>query len=82
MDGRHFYIKEGNVIWSPAFLPAKTPSISMNAAMAWAILFRRIKNQLSAKLTCFVPLNACEIEEVEMTNQSKTGKSFSLFAQD
>jgi cellobiose phosphorylase len=25
MDGRHFYIKDGNSVWSPTFLPAKTP---------------------------------------------------------
>ncbi|MBP5092381.1 MAG: glycosyl transferase, partial [Bacilli bacterium] len=25
MDGRHFYVKEGSLIWSPSYLPVKTP---------------------------------------------------------
>ncbi|OPZ34107.1 MAG: N,N'-diacetylchitobiose phosphorylase [Tenericutes bacterium ADurb.BinA155] len=84
MDGRHFYIKEGNVIWSPAYLPAKTALdfYECRHGLGYS-LFHSLYHQLEAKLTCFVPLNgACEIQELVLTNQSSWTKSFSLFAQE
>jgi len=83
MDGRHFYVKEGSLIWSPAFLPAETPLdfYECRHGMGYST-FEGLKNALRAKITCFVPLQkACEIEEVELTNESKEIKHFSLFAQ-
>jgi cellobiose phosphorylase len=44
--------------------------------------FEGAKNGVSAKITCFVPLKeSCEVEEVEIINQSKNAKTLSLFAQ-
>jgi cellobiose phosphorylase len=83
MDGRHFYIKDGSLVWSPAFLPSKTPldSYECRHGMGYST-FEGAKNGVSAKITCFVPLKeSCEVEEVEITNQSKNAKTLSLFAQ-
>ena len=83
MDGRHFYIKEGNSIWSPTFLPAKTPLdfYECRHGLGYSVFAGRL-HDLEAKLTCFVPLGgACEIQEMALTNQSKETKHFSLFAQ-
>src|SRR5574344_390584 len=83
MDGRHFYVKEGNVVWSPAFLPSKTPLdfYECRHGMGYSS-FEGMKNGLRAKITCFVPLKeACELQEVELTNESGEAKTFSLFAQ-
>jgi cellobiose phosphorylase len=83
MDGRHFYIKEGNRVWSPTFLPAKTPLdfSECRHGLGYSVFTGRL-HDLEAKLTCFVPLGgACEIQEMVLSNQSKEIKHFSLFAQ-
>jgi cellobiose phosphorylase len=83
MDGRHFYVKEGSLVWSPAFLPSKTPldSYECRHGLGYSS-FEGRKNGLQVKITCFVPLKeACEVQEVELKNESSETKSFSLFAQ-
>lgn len=83
MDGRHFYVKEGNLVWSPTYLPVKEEldSYSCRHGLGYSV-FEGSKNQLDVALTCFVPLGAsCEVEEVEITNKSLLKKSISLVGQ-
>lgn len=83
MSGRHFYVKEGSLVWSPAYLPCKTPLdfYECRHGLGYSS-FEGKKNQVDVKLTCFVPLAAsCEIEEIEIANESETAKELSLFAQ-
>jgi cellobiose phosphorylase len=68
MDGRHFYVKDGNLRLVAGFLPSKTPLdfYECRHGMGYST-FEGAKNNVSAKITCFVPLKeACEIEEVEI----------------
>lgn len=84
MDGRHFYIKEGEVIWSPSFLPAKTPLdfYECRHGLGYTII-QGEKNQLNATLRFFVPNgDEVEIQEVVLWNRSEHVKHFSLFAQE
>lgn len=84
MDGRHFYIKDGSVLWSPTFLPAKTPldSYECRHGLGYSV-FSGSKNAVEAKLTCFVPLlSNCEVQELEIKNTSGQEKRLSVFAQE
>lgn len=81
-DGRHYYIKENDVVWSPSFLPAKTPldAYSCRHGLGYTII-SGTKNNLLAELTCFVPLGkTCEINQLKLMNQSDTPKTFKLFS--
>jgi cellobiose phosphorylase len=83
MDGRHFYIKDGTMVWSPAFLPSKTALdfYECRHGLGYST-FEGKKGDIRAKITCFVPLKeACEIQEIEISNESSQEKKISLFAQ-
>jgi cellobiose phosphorylase len=83
MDGRHFYIKEGNLVFSPAYLPSKTPLdfYECRHGLGYSV-FEGKKNAVDAKITCFVPLDSdCEVEMVEVKNESEAEKKLSLFAE-
>ena len=82
IGGRMYYIKDGDTTWSPAFLPAKTPldSYDCRHGMGYTIFTGR-KNDVEAKLTAFVPLgDACEINRMELTNNSGETKELKLFS--
>jgi len=83
MDGRHFYIKDGEMVWSPTYLPAKTPLnfYECHHGLGYSTFIGK-KNGVKATLTFFVPLNgSCEIQEIEIKNEGNASKSLSLFAQ-
>ena len=84
MDGRHFYIKEGSLVWSPAYLPSKTPldSYCCRHGLGYSIISGE-KNGLLAEMTFFVPNGvSCEIQKIHFVNKSKEKKAFSFFAQE
>ncbi|MBQ1879216.1 MAG: glycosyl transferase [Bacilli bacterium] len=84
MDGRHFYVKEGSLIWSPSYLPVKTPldSYSCRHGLGYTIISGE-KNELAAEMTFFVPHGeSCEIQKIHLTNKSKAKKVFSFFAME
>jgi cellobiose phosphorylase len=81
-DGKYFYIKEGDTIWSPGWKPARTEldAYTCRHGMNYTII-KGEKNQLSAEVTYFVPLNTtCEVQLMRLKNNSKTKKSFTLFS--
>jgi cellobiose phosphorylase len=80
IGGRMYYINDGETIWSPTYLPAKTEldSYRCRHGMGYTI-FESAKNGIETQLTCFVPINAnCEINRLVIKNTSITQKEISL----
>ena len=81
-DGRHYYIKDEGTLWNPGFLPCKTAldSYKCRHGLNYTI-FESTKNDLSVKLTCFVPLNdTCEINMMTVKNAGRSEKSIQLYS--
>ena len=81
-NGHYYYIKEGNTIWNPGWMPTKTDldSYVCHHGIGYSI-FKGSKNDLAAELTDFVPIGStCEINKLTMTNHSKEEKHFSIFS--
>src|SRR5574344_2538541 len=55
-NGRYFYIKDGRIVWSPSWKPAKTPLDSYECRHGFGYTkFDASKNGLRAKALFFVP---------------------------
>ena len=75
--GRCFYICDGDVTWSPAFLPAKTPldSYRCRHGLGYSV-FEGEKQGVSAQLTCLVPMGSpCELQELTLPFVRVGGKA-------
>lgn len=82
INGKYFYIKDGDTIWNPGWKPTKTPldSYECRHGMGYS-RFTSSKNGLKAELLSFVPMNDnCEVTRLILTNDSDKTKSFSLFS--
>ena len=80
--GRCFYVRDGESLWSPAFLPMKTAldSYRCRHGLGYSV-FEGEKDGLAASLTCFVPLGAdCELSRLTLTNRSDRAKEVQLFS--
>jgi len=78
--GRMFYINDNGTIWSPTFLPSKTPldSYRCRHGMGYTI-FESGKNGVETQLTCFVPLDVnCEVNRLVIKNSSDMTKDLSI----
>ena len=82
VDGKYFYIKEGNTIWNPGWQPTKTELDSYECRHGIGYSrFTSAKNELKASLLSFVPMNDnCEIQKLTLTNESNADKTFSVFS--
>ena len=81
-NGHYYYIKEGDTIWNPGWMPTKTEldSYECHHGMGYST-FRSSKNDLSAELTAFVPVDdSCEINKLTLTNNGSAPKTFSVFS--
>ena len=81
-NGRYFYIKENDLIWSPGWKPAKT-SLEFYKYRHELKYTRitKIKNQIETSVTFFVPLGInAEIQHVVLKNASTGTKKFSFFS--
>ena len=81
-NGHYYYIKEGDTIWNPGWMPAKTDldAYECHHGMGYST-FRSSKNDLQAELTAFVPVGKnCEINQLTLTNNSNETKDFSVFS--
>ncbi len=81
-NGKYFYIKEGDTIWSPGWKPAKTPveNYSCRHGLGYTAI-QAEKNGLQAEVLYFVPLNAtAEIQKVRLKNLTAEKKNFKLFS--
>ena len=81
-NGHYYYIKEGDTIWNPGWMPAKTDldAYECHHGMGYST-FRSSKNDLQAELTAFVPVGKnCEINQLTLTKNSKETKDYSVFS--
>jgi cellobiose phosphorylase len=81
LGGRYYYIKDGDEIWNPGFMPTTTEldAYSCRHGLGYTI-FESAKSSISSKLTCFVPQNAdCEIHQLELKNNSSKAKSLNIY---
>nr|WP_294530517.1 glycosyl transferase [uncultured Blautia sp.] len=81
-NGKYYYIKEGDVIWNPGTMPTQTPLDEYQCRHGLGYSrFHGMKNQLSADLLAFVPVDTpCEINVLTLKNHSTAIKKFSLFS--
>ncbi len=82
INGKYFYIKEGNTVWNPGWKPTQTDLDSYECRHGIGYSrFTGKKNELEASVLTFVPMDEnCEISQVRLTNQSNAAKSVSLFS--
>ena len=81
-SGHYYYIKDGDTIWNPGWMPSKTELdyYCCRHGMGYSV-FEGTKNRLSAVLTTFVPVGErCEVSRLTLTNTGKEPKSFSVFS--
>jgi cellobiose phosphorylase len=82
INGKYFYIKDGDTIWNPGWKPVKTPldSYECRHGMGYS-RFTSSKNGLKAEMLAFVPMNDnCEVTRLILTNESDKPKTFSVFS--
>ena len=81
-NGHYYYIKDGNTIWNPGWMPCKTEldSYCCRHGLGYSI-FESSKNGINAKLTDFVPIGVpCEVNKLTLTNESSEVKELDLFS--
>ena len=81
-NGHYYYIKDGDTIWNPGWMPSKTEldSYECRHGMGYSV-FTGVKNGLMAQLTDFVPMGStCEINKITLKNTSDKKKDFSVFS--
>lgn len=81
-NGHYYYIKDGDTIWNPGWMPSKTKldSYECRHGMGYSV-FTGVKNGLMAQLTDFVPMGStCEINKLTLKNISDKKKDFSVFS--
>ncbi len=82
VNGKYFYIKEGDTVWNPGWQPVKTELDAYECRHGIGYSrFLSAKNQLQADLLIFVPEgDNCEISKLTLTNNSDAAKTFSVFS--
>ncbi len=82
INGKYFYIKEGDTIWNPGWKPTQTELDSYECRHGIGYSrFTGVKNDLQASILTFVPMDDnCEISQVKLTNLSGSAKNISLFS--
>lgn len=81
-NGKYYYIKDNGVIWNPGWQPTQTDLDSYECRHGIGYSrFTSAKNGLKAELLNFVPVDAaCEINQLTVTNESNTEKTFQIFS--
>ena len=80
--GRCFYICDGDTVWSPAFLPAKTEldSYACRHGLGYSV-FEGSKNAVRAELTVAVPMHTnMEVQKLVLSNESAERKDLTVYA--
>jgi cellobiose phosphorylase len=81
-NGKYFYINDNGTVWSPGWKPVKTEldRYECRHGLGYSKI-KGTKNDLSAEVTHFVPLEVpAEIQRVKLTNRSTEKKNFKLFS--
>ncbi|MBO4889335.1 MAG: glycosyl transferase [Firmicutes bacterium] len=82
LGGRYYYIKDGDTVWNPGWMPVKTEldSYECRHGLGYTVITGS-KNGLKAELTAFVPVSdTCEVHRLVLTNQSDEPKNVDLFS--
>lgn len=79
-NGRYYFIKHGDTVWTPAWQPVKTELDSYECRHGLGYSrFCSTKNGISAELTAFVPLKeALEVNRLVLTNTTDTPQELTL----
>ena len=82
INGKYFYIKDGNTVWNPGWKPTQTDLDSYECRHGIGYSrFTGVKNGLEASVLTFVPVDDnCEISQVRLTNNSDAVRNISLFS--
>ena len=81
-NGRLFYIKDGESLWSPGGRPARSPldSYECRHGMGYTRITGR-KDGVEASALFFVPVDSdCEVQRLALRNVGKRRKTVKLFA--
>lgn len=81
-NGLYYYIKDGDTIWNPGWMPTKTEldDYKCRHGLGYSI-FEGKKNGISATLTDFVPMgSSCEVNKLTLKNESTETKNFTVFS--
>lgn len=79
-NGRYYYIKDGDTVWTPGWQPVKEKLDSYECRHGLGYSrFTSSKNGIKASLTAFVPLGeTCEVNQIVLTNTSESEKEITL----
>ena len=79
---RFYYIKDGDCVWSPGFLPAKTEldSCRCRHGLGYTVIEGE-KDGIGCSITFFVPLGSdCELNYMKLTNHTAQEKRITVFS--
>jgi len=81
--GRFVYVRDGETVWSPSFLPTKTPLDSYSATHTpGSTRWNSVKNGIAVSHTVFVPRQGTyEVWMVEVENQRQQASQVQVFPQ-
>jgi len=80
--GRAFYICDGDTVWSPAYLPVRTPldSYRCRHGLGYSV-FEGSKNGVAASLTVMVPMGVdMEVQKLTLKNETASEKKLTVYA--
>lgn len=79
-NGRYYFIKQGETVWTPGWQPIKTPLDSYECRHGLGYSkYCSVKGNIKACLTAFVPLNeTCEVNHLILTNQGSQTEDLEL----
>ena len=82
VNGKYYYIKDGDTIWNPGWQPTKTPLDTYECRHGIGYSkFKGEKKEVEASVLAFVPKNDnCEINQLVLTNHSSEEKELSIFS--
>ncbi len=82
MGGQYFYVKEGDTVWNPGWMPSRTPldAYSCRHGLGYTTI-ESGKDGLSVKQTSLVPRgHSALVTRLEMVNRTDREKTFDLFS--
>jgi cellobiose phosphorylase len=81
LGGRYYYIKEGNTVFNPGFMPTQTEpdSYECRHGLGYSVFTSEL-NKIEASLTCFIPLNCnAEVHHLVLKNKSDKERKISVY---
>ncbi|MBQ6889342.1 MAG: glycosyl transferase [Lachnospiraceae bacterium] len=82
INGKYFYIKDGETVWNPGWKPTQTELDSYECRHGIGYSrFTGSKNNVEASVLTFVPTDDnCEVSSLKLTNNSSEKKELTLFS--